>query len=46
MDRAAGLGLSNPSSIPLGEKKENKRKRGPGWPILEKIHKSHEVALF
>ena len=26
MDRAAGPGPCDPSSIPLGEKKENKRK--------------------
>ena len=46
MDRAAGLDPSNPSSIPPGEKKENKQKRGLGWPIFKKIHKSHEFALF
>ena len=34
MDRAAD---SDPSSIPLGEKKENKQKRGLGWPILKKL---------
>ena len=28
VDRAYDLGPYNPSSIPLGEKKENKRKRG------------------
>ena len=46
VDRAAGLGPSNPSLIPLGQKKENKRKRDPGWPTFKKIHKRHEVSLF
>ena len=33
VDRAAYSGLYDPSSIPLGEKKENKQKRGRDWPI-------------
>ena len=33
VDRAADSGPYDPSSIPLGEKKENKQKRGWGWPI-------------
>ena len=30
VDRAANSGQYDPSSIPLGEKKENKQKKGPG----------------
>ena len=37
VDRAADLGLYDPSSIPLGEKKENKQRRGWGWSILKKM---------
>ena len=40
MDRAAGLGLSNPSSIPLGQKKENKRKRGLVGPFKKNTKES------
>ena len=36
VDGAADSGLYDPSLIPLGEKKENKRKRGLGWPLLKK----------
>ena len=34
VDRAADSGPNDPSSIPLGEKKVNKQKRGRGWPIF------------
>ena len=37
VDRAADSGPCDPSSIPLGEKRENKQKRGRGWPILKKV---------
>ena len=33
VDRVADSGLYDPSLIPLGEKKENKRERGRGWPF-------------
>ena len=33
VERAPDSGPYDPSSIPLGEKKENKRKRGRGRPI-------------
>ena len=33
VDRSANSGPYNLSLIPIGEKKENKRKRGLGWPI-------------
>ena len=36
VDRAADSGPYDPSLITLGEKKENKQKRGLGWPILKK----------
>ena len=36
MDRVANSGLYDPSSIPLGEKKEIKQKRGQGSPIFKK----------
>ena len=35
VDRAADSGPCVPSLIPLSEKKENKQKRGPSWPILK-----------
>ena len=38
VDRAADPGPYDPSSIPLGGKKENKQKRGRGWPIFNKKH--------
>ena len=37
VDRAADSGPNSLSSIPLGEKKEIKRKRARGSPIFEKI---------
>ena len=36
MDRAADSGPYDPILIPLGEKKENKRKRGRGWTTFKK----------
>ena len=33
VDRAGDSGPCDPSSIPLGEKKENKQERHRGWPI-------------
>ena len=39
MDTAADSGPCDLSSIPLGEKKENKQKRGQGWPIFKKMRK-------
>ena len=36
VDRAANSGPYDPSSIPLGEKKDNRQKRGQGWPISKK----------
>ena len=45
VDRAADSGPYDPSSIPLGEKKENKRKRGWGWPIFIKMNWSLALAL-
>ena len=41
MDRAADSGPYDPSSIPHGEKKENKQKRGRGWPMLKTEEKTH-----
>ena len=37
LDRAADSGPCGPSSIPLGEKKENKRKEAGVGPYLKKI---------
>ena len=37
VERAADSGPYDPSLITLGEKKENKQKRGQGWPIFKKI---------
>ena len=34
VDRAADSSPDDPSLIPLGEKKEIKRKKGQGWPIF------------
>ena len=42
VDRAAHSGLYDPSSIPLGEKKENKR----GWLIQKKIIKNNLIKYF
>ena len=42
VDRAADSGLYDPSSIPLGEKKENKR----GWLIQKKIIKKNLIKYF
>ena len=36
VDRAADSGPYDPSSIPLGEKKDNKQKRIRGWPVFQK----------
>ena len=36
VDRAADSGPYDPSSIPFGENKENKRERGLGWTIFRK----------
>ena len=38
VDTAADSGPSDLSSIPLDEKKENKQKRGQGWPIFKKMY--------
>ena len=38
MDTAADSGPCDLSSIPLGEKKENKQKRGQCWPIFKKMY--------
>ena len=40
MERAADSGPYDPSLIPLGEKKENKQKRGRGWPIKNNVYQS------
>ena len=37
MNRAIDSGPYDPSLIPLGEEKENKSKRGRGWPIFKKL---------
>ena len=39
MDRAADSGPCDPSSIPLGEKKENKRKEAGVGPLKKKKKK-------
>ena len=44
VDIVADSGPYDPSSIPLGEKKENKRKRGRGWPLLKKECKSSNTS--
>ena len=43
VDRAADLGPCDPSLIPLGDKQENKLKRGRGWPILKKTIRPAKV---
>ena len=42
MDRAADSGPNDLSSTPLVEKKENKQKRGWGWPIFKKVSSKYQ----
>ena len=46
VDRAADWGPYDPSSIPLGEKKENQRKSGRGWSIFKKVIVAMALCLW
>ena len=46
MDRAADSGPCDPSSIPLGEKKENKRKEAGVGPFKKKKVLFHGCPIF